>query len=174
MIKEMDRILKIGLQKSKKFVFLLLLLGIISCSNHIEFTTYQSLADASWEANKSISFQFDVKDTVSPKNLFINIRNNKDYAYSNLYVITVLKFPNGDKVIDTLQYEMADNSGKFLGKGFTEIKENKLFYKEEKVFPVSGKYTFNIRHAMRKNGAVNPIPFLEGLQDIGFSVEKTK
>lgn len=152
----------------------MLLLGIISCSDRVEFTKYQSLSNASWEANKSISFEFDITDTISPKNLFINIRNNKDYAYSNLYVITELNFPNGAKVIDTLQYEMADNSGRYLGEGFTDIKENKLFYKEEKVFPISGKYTFNIRHAMRKNGAINSIPLLAGLQDVGFSIEKSK
>ena len=152
----------------------MLLLGIISCSDRVEFTKYQSLSNASWEANKSISFEFGITDTISPKNLFINIRNNKDYAYSNLYVITELNFPNGDKVIDTLQYEMADNSGRYLGEGFTDIKENKLFYKEEKVFPISGKYTFNIRQAMRKNGAINSIPLLEGLQDVGFSIEKSK
>jgi gliding motility-associated lipoprotein GldH len=67
---------------------------------------------------------------------------------------------------------MADARGKYLGKGFTDIKENKLFYKEEKVFPAAGKYMLNIRHAMRKSGEVHPIPFLEGVQDVGFSIEK--
>jgi len=160
------------LKKNKFFIFLITLLSFFSCSDKIEFTQYKSLSNASWEANKNISFEFDINDTISPKNLFINIRNNKEYQYSNLYVITELNFPNQDKIIDTLQYEMADNSGGFLGKGFTDIKENKLFYKEEKVFPVSGKYTFNIRHAMRKNGVVESIPFLKGLQDVGFSIEK--
>lgn len=162
------------LKKNKSFVFLITLLFLFSCSDAIEFTKYKSLSNAAWQANENISFEFDITDTVLPKNLFINIRNNKDYPYSNLYVITSLNFPNGDKIIDTLQYEMADKSGQFLGKGFTDIKENKLFYKEEKVFPVSGKYVFNIHHAMRKNGEVNPIPFLQGVQDVGFSIEKTK
>ena len=148
-----------------------MLLGIIACSNGIEFTIYKSLPNASWEANKSVSFEFEISDTISPKNLFINIRNTKDYAFSNLYVITALDFPNGDRIIDTLQYEMADKSGRYLGKGFTEIKENKLFYKENKVFPESGKYIFSIHHAMRKNGQINPIASLEGIQDIGFSIE---
>ena len=160
------------LKKNSSFIFLISLLFLVSCSGNVEFTKYKSLPDASWEANKNVSFEFDIKDTILPKNLFINIRNNKEYPFSNLYVITELNFPNGNKVIDTLQYEMADNSGKYLGKGFTDIKENKLFYKEEKVFPVSGKYVFNIHHAMRKNGEINIIPFLKGIQDVGFSIEK--
>jgi gliding motility-associated lipoprotein GldH len=160
------------LKKNSNFIFLTGLLFLASCSDGIIFTKYKPLPNANWEANKNISFEFDVLDTIKPKNLFINIRNNKEYPFSNLYVITELNFPNGDKIIDTLQYEMADNSGKYLGKGFTYIKENKLFYKEEKVFPTSGKYLFKIRHAMRKNGEVNTIPFLEGIQDVGFSIEK--
>ena len=66
---------------------------------------------------------------------------------------------------------MADKKGAFLGDGFTEIKENKLFYKEKKAFPISGKYIFNVRHAMRKNGKINSIPYLKGIQDVGFSIE---
>ena len=166
--------MEIILKKNRSFIFLISLLILVSCNGKIEFTKYKSLPNASWEANKNISFEFDIEDTISPKDLFINIRNNKEYPFSNLYVITELNFPNGNKIVDTLQYEMADKSGKFLGKGFTDIKENKLFYKEDKVFPVSGKYIFNIHHAMRKNGEVNTIPFLYGIQDVGFSIEKTE
>jgi gliding motility-associated lipoprotein GldH len=162
------------LQKNRILVFLIVLIFLVSCSDNIEFTKYQSLPSASWEAHKNVSFEFDVVDTVSAKDLFINIRNNKDYPFSNLYLITELNFPSGDKIIDTLQYEMSDKTGRFLGKGFTDIKENKLFYKEKKVFPKSGKYLLNIRHAMRKNEEVNSIPFLPGVQDVGFSVEKAK
>ncbi len=75
---------------------------------------------------EKITFAFEVKDTILPKNLYINIRNNNDYEFSNLYIITELKFPNNTLVIDTLQYEMADISGMFLGNGFSEIKENKF------------------------------------------------
>ena len=166
--------MEIILKKNRNFTFLVLLLLFISCDSKIEFTKYKLVPDSSWESHKNISFEFEVLDTILPKNLFINIRNNKEYEYSNLYLITELVFPNNDKIIDTLQYEMADKLGQFLGKGFTEIKENKLFYKEKKIFPVSGNYTFNIRHAMRKNGEVNAVPFLEGVQDVGFSIEKSE
>ena len=117
-------------EPNRIFTFLIVLFLLVSCNGKIAFTKYKSLSNASWEANKNISFEFDIKDTILPKNLFINIRNNKAYSYSNLYVITELNFPKGNKIIDTLQYQMADKTGDFLGKGFTDIKENKLFYKE--------------------------------------------
>ena len=160
------------IQKNKWLVFFFLLSLMTSCGDPSEFNQYKTLENNFWKSGEKIEFAFEVKDTILPKNLYINIRNNNDYEFSNLYIITELKFPNHTLVIDTLQYEMADISGMFLGSGFSEIKENKLFYKEQKVFPVSGNYALTIRHAMRKNGKINAIEKLYGLQEIGFSIEK--
>lgn len=162
------------IQKSKFLAFLLVSLLIFSCVDRSEFNKYKTLKNGNWKPGEVVSFTFQIKDTISPKNLFINIRNNNNYEFSNLYLITVLKFPNKRLVIDTLQYEMADVSGKFLGNGFSGIKENKLFYKARKVFPSSGNYTFEVRHAMRRNGEVTAIKNLKGIQDVGFSIEKIK
>lgn len=160
------------IQKNNFLIFLLFSVLMISCNDISEFNQYKTLKNSSWQSDEKIDFNFKVEDTLSPKNLFINIRNNNDYEFSNLYIITELKFPNNSLVIDTLQYEMADASGKFMGDGFSEIKENKLFYKESKVFPFSGAYSLTIRQAMRKNGAIKTIENLKGIQDVGFSIEK--
>lgn len=106
--------------------------------------------------------------------MFINIRNNAAYSFSNLFLITALEFPNGKKIIDTLEYEMTDVSGAFLGKGFTDIKENKLFYKESVVFPMSGDYLLTISQAMRKSNATEGMKMLNGIIDVGFRIEKEK
>jgi len=160
--------------KSKSLILLLISILMISCDDTTEFNQYKAVENSSWKSGEKMSFTFEVKDTILPKNLFINVRNNSDYEFSNLYLITALKFPNNSLVIDTLQYEMADASGMFLGNGFSEIKENKLFYKEHKVFPVSGNYSLTIRHAMRKNAEMKAVEKLYGVQDVGFSIEKIK
>jgi len=158
--------------KRNNFLILLgFLLIVFSCDDKTTFNQYKNIDSKGWQANKKLFFEFKITDTISQKNVFINIRNNSEYGFSNLYLITELKFPNGTTVVDTLQYQMADKTGLFLGTGITEIKDNKLFYKEKKTFPVSGEYKFNIRHAMRKNGEVNAIEFLTGIQDIGLSIE---
>ena len=162
------------IRKSKFLLFVLVLFFMLSCNDISEFNQYKSVENSAWKSGEKITFNFEVKDTLLPKNLFINIRNNNEYEFSNLYLITTLKFPNNSLVIDTLQYEMADTFGKFLGNGFSSIKENKLFYKERNVFPFSGNYVLNISHAMRKNGALNAIESLVGVQDVGFSIEKIK
>ena len=161
--------------KTNKINFIILVFVafcIFSCDAKRDYDTFISIDNNTWKKDNMVSFQFEINDTINQKDLFINIRNNQKYSYSNLFLITTLNFPNGKKVVDTLEYEMTDNSGRFLGKGFTEIKENKLFYKENVVFPMSGKYEVSVTQAMRKNGEINGIESLEGITDVGFRIEK--
>jgi gliding motility-associated lipoprotein GldH len=158
--------------KSKLIVFVFVAFSIISCDSKREYDSIVSITDNSWKSENAVSFNFEVKDTLNKKDLFLTIRNNQKYSYSNLFLITTLRFPNGKKIVDTLEYEMADNSGHFLGKGFTGIKENKLFYKENVVFPMSGEYAVSVSQAMRKNGAINGIESLKGITEVGFRIEK--
>ncbi len=152
--------------------FVFTALSIISCDSKREYDSFVSISNNSWETENAVSFLFEITDTINKKDLFLNIRNNEKYSYSNLFLITTLNFPNGKKIVDTLEYEMTDNSGRFLGKGFTGIKENKLFYKENVVFPTAGEYSVSISQAMRKSGEVSGIKSLEGITDVGFRIEK--
>jgi len=145
---------------------------ISSCDSGRIYDEYMMLPKSSWNKNNVVTFTFPVKDSIKRNNLFINLRNNKDYNYSNLFLITQMNFPDGQIIVDTLEYNMTDVSGKFLGKGITDVKENKLFYKENIIFPNKGRYTLRIRQAMRENGNVAGIEELEGISHVGFRIEK--
>lgn len=85
-----------------------------------------------------------------------------------------MEFPSGYKVIDTLEYEMTDVFGNWLGAGFTDIKENKLFYKENVIFSEKGAYKFSVQHATRSvNDIEGEIP-LHGITDVGLRIENVK
>ncbi len=157
----------------KLFIIISVSLGIISCNDTTVFDTYKPISKSQWHKDSIINFTFSPIDTLSKNNVYINLRNNIDYEYSNLYIIVGIDFPNNDKVIDTLEYEMTDGEGKFLGAGFTDLKENKLEYKTNVIFPTTGSYTISVQHAMRKNGQVNGIELLQGVTDIGLQIEKT-
>ncbi len=153
-------------------VLFVAILSLVSCDSKGIFDNYSTVNNGKWGINTPVAFKFTVNDTVTNKNLFINIRNNNDYQFSNLFLITKLKFPDGHHLTDTLEYDMADNKGNFLGTGFSEIKENKLFYKEEIIFPATGEYLLEIFQAMRKNGNIEGVQELEGIIDVGFRIEK--
>jgi len=157
----------------KKCSFFFALLGVISCNDRLTYSEYKTLENGQWNKDEIIEFTFSDVDTTALHNMFIQVRNDNNFPYSNLFLIAELNFPSGEKVKDTLEYQMALANGKWLGKGYGSLLENKLWYKENIVFPSSGVYTIAISHAMRKNGEVQGIVDLDGIIDVGFQIEKS-
>jgi gliding motility-associated lipoprotein GldH len=158
------------LRKISGFLFVALW---FSCNQNVVFDKYQSIEDA-WNKDKAIEFNFTAPDSTQSYNLFINLRNNNDYKFSNLFLIAELYYPNGKTLVDTLEYQMAKPSGEFLGTGAFKLKENKLWYKgfnEPFVFSELGDYQLKISQAMRQNGIVDGVKLLEGVTDVGFRIE---
>lgn len=157
-----------------KISLIIVLVLFTACQNNVVFNQYQPVENAKWQNGQVIAIEIPMQDTISNYNLYINLRNNKDYAYSNLFLITRMTFPDNKQVTDTLEYEMADAKGNFLGTGFSDIKENKLFYKEKIRFSEAGNYLFEVKQAMRKRNEIEGIDPLQGITDVGISVEKVK
>ena len=157
--------------KNRILLFILLCsLIIVSCDSNSVYDNYKSIPN-SWNKDSIVSFKVNPPDSTNTYNLFVNLRNTNTYKYSNLFLIVEMVFPFGKTIKDTLEYKMAEPSGKLLGEGYMDIKENKLWYKQGFVFKESGEYTVNIQHAMRENGKVNGVVELEGITDIGFRIE---
>ncbi len=150
-----------------------LLLLMFSCNPKTVKSEYRATYDGSWSKENLVEFTFSDIDTIQKHHMFINIRNDETFPFNNLFLIAELDFPDGKSVTDTLEYQMAEADGTWLGKGNGSLKENKLWYKENIVFPTSGVYTLRVSHAMRKNGDVNGILNLEGITDVGFEIEKS-
>jgi len=158
----------------KRIFYSILVLVILACNDKLIHSEFQSNPGGIWTKGDIKEFSFTENDTISANDIFISIRNDESFPYSNLFLIADLKYPNGDIQRDTLEYEMAMPDGKWLGKGYGSIKENKLWYKENIIFTVKGVYTLQISHAMRKNGKADGIMELEGITDVGFLIEKRK
>ncbi len=156
---------------SLRFILIFFIgIGIVSCDDKQVFDQYQTVSE-SWEIDEKINFTLPELDSLQTYNLFINVRNTNGYRYSNLFLISEMKFPNGKVVTDTLEYQMAAPNGEWLGNGFSDLKENKLWYKENVNFVEKGAYKVTLQHAMRKNGEVDGVNSLEGITDIGFRIE---
>ncbi|WP_338409508.1 gliding motility lipoprotein GldH [uncultured Flavobacterium sp.] len=158
-------------QKANKLILLFFIVLFSSCDDTRFFDDYVSL-DGKWTNADIIEFSFEQKDTINLYNMFINVRNNNDYPFNNLFVIVKLDQPNDEVKVDTLEYLMANPDGTLLGKGIAATKSNKLWYKENFKFQKSGKYSFSIEQANRENGKTNGIDTLDGITEIGFRIEK--
>nr|WP_321221225.1 gliding motility lipoprotein GldH [uncultured Psychroserpens sp.] len=165
------------MQKNKYWIlYIVLIMSMLSCDSKRVFDEYQSVS-GEWDKDNLIAFKVTPPDTINAYNLYVNLRNTEDYKYSNLFLIVELNYPNGKTIKDTLTYKMANPDGTFLGTGFTDVKENKLWYKgheEPFVFDEQGEYVVNIQHAMRENGSINGIEKLDGITDVGFRIEHSQ
>ncbi len=154
-------------------LIVLISLVLFSCNTELVKSEFRATDSGAWNKNDTIEFSFSEIDTIQRHNIFINVRNDASFAYSNLFLIAELEFPTGQTLKDTLQYEMALPDGTWLGKGYGSLKENKLWYKENIVFPTAGVYNVRISQAMRKNGSINGVVNLEGITDVGIEIEKS-
>lgn len=150
---------------------LLLLMMIIfsSCDKKRVFDEYKSVGSA-WNKDSIVTFNLPELDSTKRYDLFINVRNNNNYQFNNLFLIVALELPNGFTKVDTLEYQMAEPDGTLLGNGFSDLKESKLFYKENVRF--KSKYKVYIKQAVRENGKVPGVTALDGITEVGFRIEK--
>jgi gliding motility-associated lipoprotein GldH len=163
------------LKKSKFLVLLFVTLLFFSCDEKQFFSEYKEL-DGSWKKSDTLRFTFEQKDTVNPYHLFLNVRNNNDYPFSNMYLIVTIKEPGKKPTIkvDTLEYLMSNPDGTLLGEGFSDIKESKLWYLENFKFKRAGKYNVEVVQAVRETGKVNGVSELKGITELGLRIEKIK
>ena len=152
------------------FLFIIIAGLLISCDKKRVFDEYQSVGNT-WNMKKEVIFELPKIDTLKKYNLFINLRANDDYKFNNLFLIVSMEQPNGLTKVDTLEYEMADVDGALLGDGFSDIKESKLYYKENLKFKASENNKIHIKHAVRQTGKIVGVQDLEGITEVGFRVE---
>jgi gliding motility-associated lipoprotein GldH len=159
-------------KKTLTHSFLLLFIAsiVFSCDKNRVFDQYKTINNG-WHKDSIVTFTFKQEASKTPCNMFINIRNNSDYEFSNLFLIVKLQDPTGLIKVDTLEYQMANPDGTLLGQGFSDVKENKLWYKENVKFPTKGDYVVTIKQAVRQTGKIKGLQKLAGVTEVGFRIE---
>lgn len=151
----------------RKISGFLLLMSIVAC-NTSEDQVMMNHVDNKWDKKNQQKFNLDISDPENAKNIIFVVRNNNEYPYNNLFLISTIK---GDKnkvlKIDTVNYILAKPNGEWLGSGFGATKEILFQYKVGYQFPANGKYHIEIKHGMRMNT-------LPGIEDLGIKLELTK
>lgn len=141
----------------------------INCSRsrNVLFSDSAAMPSAKWSLTDNPDFRIMINDTTAKANVFFNIRTGSAYPFRNIWLFVTATSPDGKtSITDTLQYDLADEKGKWYGRGFGDIHELKLPYRQNVFFPEKGTYHFKIQHGMRTGD-------LKGVYDIGIRVEKT-
>ena len=148
-------------------ILVVLLVWIAGCGPEPIYAESHAIDPAAgWEAVDVQEFEFEVLDTLTPNDFFLDIRHNQDYPFSNLYLFVDYSFPNGRSRRDTVLCEFADERGKWLGTGSGPLVDHRIGFQRHASFPLKGTYKLSVGHAMR----LDPLP---GIADVGFRLEKS-
>jgi len=151
--------------KYSVFSFILSILLFSACDSNMVFTDSKAIEEKIWKLEDVAIFQVPVSDTIKSNNVSFTLRTGSSYPFRNIYLFVSTTSPDGKTITDTLQYNLADEKGKWYGKGFGDIHELKLPYKSNVFFPKKGNYQFTVRQGMRTEA-------LAGVYDFGLRIEK--
>lgn len=151
--------------KNKIFILITVLIIAASCvNNDVYFQYYNIPSEEGWDKEKEYNFDILIEDTIASYNVFVNVRNTSKYPYQNLWIFSSETFDQTNRN-DTINFYLADNRGKWLGKGAGDIREMSVFLRQDIRFDKKGLYQIKLKQGMRDN-------LLLGLNDIGVRVEK--
>ena len=128
--------------------------------------SFHSFKNAEWDKDSICQFKVEINDTLTPHYISVVIRHNDNYSYRNLWLFIDISSPFGTVRCDTLDCELADNLGNWLGQGISVYQFEKPYEKYIR-FPRSGVYTFSICQGMRDD-------MLKNISEVGIKLDMEK
>ena len=149
------------------FFSLLVIVSLLvsACNSNKIYDSFEPIPGSVWNYNKPLEFKVSMNDTNQVYNIYLNLRHKSLYQMSNLFLFVTTKAPSGDMVKDTVEFLLADPSGKWYGSGLGDLLSYRRIYKRNIRFSQKGIYVFDLQQAMR----VNDLPHIT---DAGICIEK--
>lgn len=144
---------------------LLIAVFALSCDSNRVYEQYENIPDFEWNQENILRFEVEITDTIHAHNIFVNLRNSGDYAYSNLWLFVKTISPDNEVDEKKIEIQLADETGDWYGSGFGDIFDLQVPFKQKVVFPKSGKYVFEIVQGMYDLK-------LQGIVNVGIRIEK--
>ena len=155
---------------SQNFYIILLVSSIVcSCTTVDLYEKSVAIPGHAWKNSFKPGFTFAIKDISSPYQIFLVLRHNDKYNYTNIYINLFARQPG----VDTMQeakYDLtlATNEKGWLAGGMDDIYEHRipLTPTDQPVyFKKPGNYTFVVEQIMRENP-------LNNVLNVGLRLEK--
>ncbi len=143
----------------------------ISCSNEMkyEYQEFQTIPGQKWDRFNPAEFTYSPSKE-GLKNFYFYLENTQEYPYNNIFII-VQTNRNNKNLVDTLEYQMADGRGRWLGRKIKNTFENLLVLKTNVRVDKNETIKFKIEPATRSIEKVEGDEKLKGIVRVGLIVE---
>jgi gliding motility-associated lipoprotein GldH len=146
----------------------ILFISLAGCLPAPYYQKEEAIPQYAWNYNFRPKFTFDITDSTAAYQPWLLIRHTQAFPYSNIWMWVYVKSP-GDSLPrkERVNIILAENTGKWLGRGMGEIYEQrmKIKFSDSIKFRRKGTYTVSIEQNMR----INPLP---DVLNIGFRIDK--
>lgn len=145
-----------------------LLLGLIlltACSTNDIYNKQNNIPADGWDIYNTQTFDIDIA-TTSHYDIDLFLRHDNQYKYRNLWLFVDHIAPDSTISTDTINIELADNYGHWLGGGWGSTHQLEQNYLTHQLLD-SGRHTIKLTQAMREYK-------LKEIKNIGLSVTKSE
>ena len=132
---------------------------------HADYSRVEQLGDNMWLYERPVSFAAEASDSVTNGSLTVAVRHNDTYPFRNLWLEISRRDTQGKRYTDTVNMQLADVYGHWLGKGIGGRYQSEITVAENFNFSDSANVT--VRHIMR-------VDTLAGITDIGVTIRSKK
>jgi gliding motility-associated lipoprotein GldH len=144
---------------------------LAGCADHVVHQADVAIPNGVWDRSFKPEFSFEITDTISHHDIFLDIRHTGEYPYSDLFLFIDMEGPGGRQLRDTVECRLADPTGRWYGRGtgfiFADRFQAHVLYRLRNRFPTSGRYNIRLEQAMRTEQ-------LPGIIDVGVSIERSR
>lgn len=130
------------------------ILFLSSCEQDSIIDSYQEIEKYEWSYDYKPSFKFNITDTTSKYNLYINLRHTGEYPYKNMWMFIYTKDPLRETQQTRVNLPLADKSGAWHAQGSGDVWDHQILIQENARFPQIGEYEITLEQNMR----LNPLP----------------
>lgn len=157
----------------KRFFILITIFSSIliltACTPSNQYQKQAPIPNGNWDKHFKPEFEMDITDTHALYDVFVLLRNDDSYNFSNMW-LKLFVLPPGDtvyKIYDRIELPLADAKGNWLGRSFGETWEQKveIAANDSTIFNKPGRYKIKFEHIMRTNP-------LDGVLNIGINIKR--
>lgn len=152
-------------KNARFFILIIMSFVLIACNQNEAYYKYASIPHNEWSKDEKICFVLDsVKfNSQLTYDISIEITHNVNYEYENLWLYIDQKLNDTVSVRDTLECLLADNNGKWKGRGNGPTRQFSILYKSNYRLDTNKRNQVYIHQAMQE-------PILKGIERIGLKI----
>ena len=145
------------------FITALGLIGLAACSSGTLVKESRTVQDGVWTYADSLQFRATIEDTSRLYDISLLVQHDKSYPFQNLYLRIHTRFPKGKVLSQPLSLELADKTGRLLGKCTGKTCRMDIPIQQNAYFNEKGEYVFTLEQYMRMDS-------LPGVKSIGLHI----